>query len=179
MTWVDIIRARGQLPSFNDFADETRQFLAAEILSEQASPVEGALQASASNTVPCEYCGHNNHSKKDCRFHKSDLQKGELKPPGYYRQRFLTRKKKRPQGQQQRKFGSGQYSGALITSSAFHAVTTLDHGFIIEGASSRPLCSRRHGWTICMRPTRFVMGMSPRLHARDVRLTHLACSGTR
>jgi alkylated DNA nucleotide flippase Atl1 len=91
-TWVDIVRARGQLPTFNDLADEARELFAAEIVQEQnhVFSVEGALRAdeiseNRTRSDACYYCGYRGNEKKDCRFFKRDSEKGELKPQGWYK----------------------------------------------------------------------------------------------
>lgn len=59
-TWVDIIMARCEMPQFNEFADQAREFFAAEISAEQRThPIEGALHTSAPTAPPtgttCHY----------------------------------------------------------------------------------------------------------------------------
>jgi hypothetical protein len=80
-TWVDIMRAKGYLPRFNDLVDQAREFLAAEFVQEQQMlPVSGALKASTLPSMPArtpvkyQYCGYSHHEKADCRFYKRDLE---------------------------------------------------------------------------------------------------------
>jgi transposase InsO family protein len=130
-TWVDIVRAKGQLPKFNDLADQAREFFAAEINQEQQiHPIEGAFKAS-STPISCDYCGYNYHVKADCRFYKRDQEKGELKPNGWYKKNHQWRKGHKRPGPHKSNF-----AGALIMPAAFQAVTEDKHGFMIDSGAT-------------------------------------------
>jgi transposase InsO family protein len=148
-TWADIVRAKGQLPNFNDLADQAREFFAAEIVHEQQalpSLVDGAFTATRSSAITnsstatrsskspakCDYCGYSHHTKADCRFYKRDNEKGELKPNGWYKKNHHQRHNKG--GSHQR--SQSHFTGALVTPAAFQAVTGSKGGFVIDSGAS-------------------------------------------
>jgi hypothetical protein len=106
-TWIQIIRAKGDLPNFNQLVDQAREFFAAEIVQEQqVLTVSGALKAStlpsmpARNPVKCQYCGYSHHDRADCRFYKRDLEQG--KPNGWYKENHHQRKLRQDSRKHQR-----------------------------------------------------------------------------
>jgi hypothetical protein len=140
-TWVDIIRAKGDLPDFNQLVDQAREFFAAEIVQEQqVLTVSGVRKAStlpsmpARNPVKCQYCGYRHHDRADCRFYKRDLEQGNLEPNGWYKENHHQRKLRQDSRKHQR-FES-KFAGALVTPDAFQAVTWGKQGFIIDSGSS-------------------------------------------
>jgi hypothetical protein len=146
-TWVDIVRARGQLPTFHDLADEAREFFAAEIVQEQnhVFSVEGALRADEisekrTQSDACYYCGYRGHEKKDCRFFKRDSEKGELKPQGWYKTNHFQRIRNKPKHFKQKP--EGRYAGALITSEALRTQTFQHNGFIIDSRASQHMVNK-------------------------------------
>jgi hypothetical protein len=144
-TWVDIVRARGPLPKFNDLSDEAQEFFAAEITQEQTavSPIEGAFHTNSSHTPPetCSYCGYKYHSKTNCCFYQRDKEQGLLKPPGWYKANHKKRKGQRSK-HQVRQVPQGQFPGALITPAAFQSTTTASNGFIIDSGATHHMVNK-------------------------------------
>jgi hypothetical protein len=133
--WVDILRAKGTLPKFNELAASARQFFAADIESEQRNiTVDGALAAKARlpPAIKCDYCGYNHHTKKDCRCYSRDKANGDLKPNGWYKKHHRERKAGNKQP-----FPSSQFAGALmLTPAALEATTQAEDGFIMSAPAN-------------------------------------------